>query len=212
MIYHFIAFGQFLLFMGSNVWIFLGLCFADRFIAITIYFLYPTALLALIYIWIIAATGTLGEIRWWPSGDRIIRLVPPSITNETMTKCRWSLLFILRALTRGLLAVIQRQVKALRRLPSICPAGVGGIIVPVIISCMVMMVFSWLMHFAGTQPAGSLAAMNVILLLFLVLCIVFIMLGLWLFRLAVALSQSSLDLLLGFLKVSGERPLFNSNV
>jgi hypothetical protein len=100
-IYHFIAFVQLLLFMGCNIWIFLFICFVnataermggDLGHSIKI-LLYPTMVAALIYVWIIAATSTLGEIGWWPLRDRLSRLVPPSINNATMTKCRWSLLF-----------------------------------------------------------------------------------------------------------------------
>jgi len=60
-------------------------------------FLYPAMVTVLIYVWIITATGGLGEIRWWPSRDRLSRLVPPSIKNATLTKCRWTLLFYLES-------------------------------------------------------------------------------------------------------------------
>ena len=99
-IYHFVAFGQLLLFVGWNVWIFLFAYFAtalsqkipggDPF---SRYLFYPALVMVSIFVWIIAATGRLGEIRWWPSKDRLARLVPPSIKNATMTKCRWTLLF-----------------------------------------------------------------------------------------------------------------------
>jgi len=56
--------------------------------------IYPGTVIVLTYVWIIAATGGLGEIRWWPSRDRrdrLSRLVPPPIQNVTMTKCMWTL-------------------------------------------------------------------------------------------------------------------------
>jgi len=91
-IYHFIAFGQQLVFLGWNVWIFLFVCFVDPILKryevdfVTIV-LYPTAAMVLKRIWIIAATGTLGEFRWWPSRDRLSHLIPPSIKNTTVVKC-----------------------------------------------------------------------------------------------------------------------------
>jgi len=100
-IYHFVAFGQLLLFVGLNVWIFLFACLVDAifkrleknpYIKFLLY--QPATAIVLICVWILAATGRLlGEIRWWPSRDRLSRLVPPSIKNATMTKCRWTLLF-----------------------------------------------------------------------------------------------------------------------
>jgi hypothetical protein len=98
-IYHFIAFGQLLLFVGWNVWIFLFVFFLDaifknhRADPSRKFILYPAMAIVLIYVWIIAATGRLGKIRWWPSRDRLSRLVPPSIKNGAVTKCRWPLLF-----------------------------------------------------------------------------------------------------------------------
>ena len=99
-IYHFIAFGQLLLFVGWNVWIFHVICAFSTIEErrggndiLVIVPLYSPVVIVSIYVWILAATGTLGEIRWWPSRDRLSRLVPPSIKNATMTKCRWSLLF-----------------------------------------------------------------------------------------------------------------------
>jgi hypothetical protein len=102
-IYHFVAFGQFLLFVGWHVWFFLFVCFGYPLAKKALGFLllktlfYPAVVTVLIYVWIIMATGGLGEIRWWPSGDRLSRLVPPSIKNATMTKCRWTLLFYLES-------------------------------------------------------------------------------------------------------------------
>ena len=73
-IYHFVAFGQLILFIGLQVWIFLLVHFIDeglkgivegdlfREISLKI-FLYPPMVMALIYIWSIAANGGLGEIR-----------------------------------------------------------------------------------------------------------------------------------------------------
>jgi hypothetical protein len=100
-IHHFIAFGQLLLFVGWNVWIFLFVFFVRAMLrrggddsdVLCKIFIYPGMVSVLIYTWIMAATGRLGEIRWWPSRDRMSRLIPPSIKNATMTKCRWSLLF-----------------------------------------------------------------------------------------------------------------------
>ena len=98
-IYHFVAFGQLLLFVGWHVWIFLFVCLVDAILKrheAELYskiFLYPAMVMVLIYVWIIVAIGGLGEIRWWPSQDRLSRLVPPSIKSATMTKCRWTLLF-----------------------------------------------------------------------------------------------------------------------
>ena len=97
MIYHSIAFGQLLLFVGWNVWIFLFVFFLDaifknhRADLSRKFILYPAMAIVLIYVWIIAATGRLGKIRWWPSRDRLSPLVPPSIKSMAMTRCRWSL-------------------------------------------------------------------------------------------------------------------------
>lgn len=102
-IYHCIAFGQLLLFVFCNIWIILFVCFTEAFyksqsqhgddFEVTKFILYLGMVIVLIHIWIVAATGGLGEIRWWPSRDRLSGLVPPSIKNTTMMKCRWSLLF-----------------------------------------------------------------------------------------------------------------------
>ena len=99
-IYHFIAFGQLLLFVGLHVWIFLYACFGDEYVTrvngpspTLIKFIYSGMVIAVVYAWILAATGRFGEIRWWPSRDRLSRLVPPSIKNATITKCKCSLLF-----------------------------------------------------------------------------------------------------------------------
>jgi hypothetical protein len=94
-IYHIVAFGQLLLFMSWNVWIFLAIyCETLSSIIPDMKFLfYSDLLMASILVWIIASTGKHGEIRWWPSKDRFSRLVPPSIKNATMTKGRWTLLF-----------------------------------------------------------------------------------------------------------------------
>jgi len=98
-IYHFIAFGQLLLFVGWNVWIFLLVCFLppmlpdysdSKFRAKVI--IYSPMVIVVICFWITAATGRLGEVRWWPSRDCLFHLVPPSIKNATVTKCRWTLL------------------------------------------------------------------------------------------------------------------------
>ena len=101
-IYHCIAFGQLLLFVGWHIWIFLFVYFVDGIIrrtndteaivyVLTKFILYPGTVIVLIYVWIIAATGALGEIRWWPSRDHLSRLVPPSIKNVTRTKSMWTL-------------------------------------------------------------------------------------------------------------------------
>ena len=102
-IYHFVAFGQFLLFVGWHVWIFLFLYFVDETIRRidtpfmvdfeTKSVLYPGTVIVLIYTWTVAATGGLGEIRWWPSRGRLSRFIPPSMKNAAMTKCKWTLLF-----------------------------------------------------------------------------------------------------------------------
>ena len=131
-IYHFVAFGQLLLFVGWNIWFFLFICFVNEIAKrgnldfLNKIFLYPAMVMVLIYVWIIVATGTLGEMRWWPSRDRLSRLVPPLIKNATITKCRWTLivLSILSALTSDPL-VFQRQLKDLRLFgPSYFYAGV----------------------------------------------------------------------------------------
>ena len=100
-IYHFVTFGHLLLFVGLNIWLFFVGCFLDAFFKkggddVIKIILYPAMVIVLICIWIIAATGRLGEIspRWWPSRDYpVSRLLPPSIKNATTTKCRWTLLF-----------------------------------------------------------------------------------------------------------------------
>ena len=91
--------------MGWNIWIFLfyyfGAEIAGRRLSkyggypqLSKIVLYPTMVIVLIYVWTIAATGRLGEMRWWPSRDRLSHLVPLSIKNATMIKCRWSLFFL----------------------------------------------------------------------------------------------------------------------
>ena len=100
---HFVAFGQVLLFVGWHIWIFLLVYFVDetlRKIDVpaladfeTQFILYPSTVVVLIYTWVIAATGGLGESRWWPSRGRLSRFIPPSMKNATMTKCMWTLLF-----------------------------------------------------------------------------------------------------------------------
>jgi hypothetical protein len=98
-IYYFAAFGQLLLFIGLHIWAVLFALFADVIQAqkdvllLSKILRYQGLVLMLIYVWILAATGRFGEIKWWPSHDRLSCLVPPSIKNMTMTKCRWSLLF-----------------------------------------------------------------------------------------------------------------------
>ena len=99
-IYHLIAFGQILLLMGLNIWTFLFVCFVDAIFQRDIrsdlyskFLLYPGMGMMLMCIWIIAATGRFGEIRWLPSKDHLSHLVPSSIKNATMMKCRWTLLF-----------------------------------------------------------------------------------------------------------------------
>jgi hypothetical protein len=97
-IYHLITFGQLLLFVGLNIWILLVTCFLDAYYnkhddsdMVNKFFIRPSMAIVLIYVWIIAATGRLGEIKWWPSRDHpLSRLVPSSIKNATMTKCRWT--------------------------------------------------------------------------------------------------------------------------
>ena len=120
-IYHFIAFGQLVLFVGWNVWIFLFILLLDGiaekkgdvYPLLIKVILYPQVVTVLIYTWIITATGRLGEIRWWPSRDCLSRLVPPLIKNTILTKCQWSLFSsILRTLTNSPL-VIQQQVHCL---------------------------------------------------------------------------------------------------
>ena len=101
-VYHFFAFGQLLLFVGWHVWVFLFVFFVNAMTKryggylrlLSQIFLYPGMIIFLIHSWIIAATGRLGEIRWWPSRGHLSHLVPPSIKNMTMTKCRCTLLFI----------------------------------------------------------------------------------------------------------------------
>ena len=100
-IYYFIALGQLLLFVGFNVWIFFLVCFVDTIakrlgegvnLANKIV-LQPAMVIVSISSWIIAATGRLGEIILRPSKYRLSRLVPPSIKNATMIKCRWTLFY-----------------------------------------------------------------------------------------------------------------------
>ena len=93
-IYHFIAFGQLLLFIGWHIWSFLFVCIViaiqaeqNRSVHFNRIMLYLGMAIILIYIWILAAHGRFGEIRWWPSGNH---LFCPSIKNMTMTKCRWT--------------------------------------------------------------------------------------------------------------------------
>ena len=108
-IYHLVAFGQLLLLVSCHVWIFLFVCLSDPIVQkwggnnpsnmYNILLLYPGTVIVLIYVWIIAATGTLGEIRWWSS----------TIKNATVTKCRWTLFFLstLSPLKRGPLVIQQ---------------------------------------------------------------------------------------------------------
>ena len=98
-IYHFIGFGQLLVFIGWHIWSFLFVCIVNAIKAeqnqsslITKIMLYLGMAIVLVYIWILAATGRFGEIRWWPSGDHLSSLISPSIQNMTITKCRWTLL------------------------------------------------------------------------------------------------------------------------
>jgi hypothetical protein len=94
MIYHFVAFGQLLLFAGCNIWIFFIGSFAlaepdNRNPNPIAKILDPLAVvIALLYVWITAATGRFGKIRWWPSRDHLSCLIPLSIKNATVTKCR----------------------------------------------------------------------------------------------------------------------------
>jgi len=96
-IYHCIAFIQLLLFMGCNICIFLfyyfvaeipGREFSSRIYSVSSKFnttvLYLNMVIGLIHIWIITATG----MRWWPSRDHLSHLVPLSIKNTTLMKCR----------------------------------------------------------------------------------------------------------------------------
>ena len=81
--------------MGCNIWIFFIGSFtltelddsSSKILA------YLAVIIVFLYVWIMAATGGLGEIRWWLSRDCLSCLVPPSIKNATMTKCRWTLWF-----------------------------------------------------------------------------------------------------------------------
>jgi hypothetical protein len=86
--------------VGWNIWIFLFAYFANTLSRqipggdpFSKYLFYPALVIVSILVWIIVATGKLGEIRWWPSKDRFSRLVPPSIKNAAMTKGRWMLFF-----------------------------------------------------------------------------------------------------------------------
>ncbi|KIM43591.1 hypothetical protein M413DRAFT_25929 [Hebeloma cylindrosporum] len=147
-IYHFVAFGQLLLFVGWNDWIFLFVYFVnsiaereagDVLLVIQI-LLYPATVTVLVYTWIIAATGRLGETRWWPSRDRLSRLVPPSITNATMTK------------------FIQRQVKALRGL---CPPGPSAAITILIgITSLGFLMFASLVVYGVVVPFEELGLVH----------------------------------------------------
>jgi len=94
MIYHFIAFIQLLLFVTLNAWIILLLFFVRVFLqeyrdvtTLSIKFLlYIAPIIGWIFIWF--AYGWLWETRWWPSRDRLIRLLPPSMANTTVIKCQ----------------------------------------------------------------------------------------------------------------------------
>lgn len=96
-IYHSVAFVQLLLLVTFNVWIILFLCLVDvivtpagetdpAFPTLSIKILLYIAMMAMsICSFYIAATGGM---RWWPTRDKLSRLVPPSIANATVTKCR----------------------------------------------------------------------------------------------------------------------------
>jgi len=85
--------------VGWGIWFFLSVCFVngmakrDDFHPLNQIFFYPAAVMAIVYTWIIADNGALGEMRWWPSRDRLWSLVSPSIKNGSMKECRLMLLF-----------------------------------------------------------------------------------------------------------------------
>ena len=96
-IYYFIAFGQLLLFIVWSVWIFLFICFVNATakrvdLGITFYIVYIPVVTSWVYGYG-CITGRLGEIKWWPSRDRLSHFVPPSIQNSTITRCGCILLF-----------------------------------------------------------------------------------------------------------------------
>ena len=99
-IHYFLAFGRLLLFVGWGIWFFLFVCFVlgmakrNDFHPFNEIFFYPAVVMGLVYSGIIAASGTLGEIKWWPSRDSLSHLIPLSIRDASMTKCRWTHCFI----------------------------------------------------------------------------------------------------------------------
>ena len=107
-IYHSVAFALLLLLLTWNVWIVLFLCFVDVLAEDDLLppllfkiVLYITMILLSISPWFFAATsGKLEEMRWWPTRDHLSRLVPSSIANATVTKCRWKSLYSSWALWR----------------------------------------------------------------------------------------------------------------
>jgi len=98
-IYHSVAFSQPLLVLTLNVWIILFLCFVDVIVEMASDILPPLLLKVVLYTamiilsisswFIIATSAELEEMRWWPTRDRLSLLVPSSIANATVTKCRW---------------------------------------------------------------------------------------------------------------------------
>jgi hypothetical protein len=102
MIYHFVALMQLLLFVTLNVWIILLLSFAHVLLqeehdlttlSIKI-LLYTSAIIMWILIWFIYGWFWAPGTRWFPTRDRLSRLLPPSIANANMSKCRRKLCFI----------------------------------------------------------------------------------------------------------------------
>jgi hypothetical protein len=95
-IYHSVAVALLLLLLTWNVWIVLFLCFVnvltgDDLLPPLLFkiVLYITMILLSISPWFFAATsGKLEGMRWWPTRDHLSRLVPSSIANATVTKCR----------------------------------------------------------------------------------------------------------------------------
>jgi len=104
MIYHFVALMQLLLFVTLNAWVILQLSFVHsifqethKTLSTKVLF-YTAPITAWMMIWHIY--GWVWETRWWPSRDRLIHLLPPSMANVTMTKCRWLLeIFVLSTLS-----------------------------------------------------------------------------------------------------------------
>ena len=92
MVYHFVALMQLLLFVTLNVWILLQLYFIHSIVQkthkplSTKVLFYTAPITAWMMIWHIY--GWVWETRWWPSRDRLIHLLPPSMVKVSVTKCR----------------------------------------------------------------------------------------------------------------------------